>query len=159
MNNLFKITLIFCFTVFYHIASAQDITGEWYGILRQEEGGVTDYYNFTLNLIQDGNNIKGTSIVNLPDNPDFFAIMELKGRFKDDVLTFSESKIINQKTYNGLEWCIKKSELAFTFKKGGFCMEGNWSGVARTGDSCTPGTIKLCKIVPMAKKEIFKTNN
>ena len=159
MKNYIKVFLILSLSSIYFGCLAQDISGEWNGILRQEEGGVADSYLFTLNLIQKGTQIRGTSKVTLSKNEDYFVIMKLKGKFKGDILTFSESKIISQKTYDGLEWCFKKSELTFTYKKGGYCLEGTWSGVTKNDQDCKSGTIQLCKIVPMASHETIILNN
>lgn len=150
MKKLFQLVIIICLSICYNTTFAQDMSGEWNGILRQSEGGVSAYYYFVLNLKQKGNVITGTSKVSLADKPNFYAIMELKGKFKDDVLTFVETKIIEQKTFEGLEWCIKKAKLNFTIKKDGFCIEGTWSGKSGNGNFCSPGTVKVCKIVPMA---------
>lgn len=159
MRNFIKVFLTLSLSSIYFGCWAQDISGEWNGILRQEEGGVADSYFFTLNLIQDGNRIHGTSKVALSEDSEYFVTMKLKGKFKDDVFTFSESKIINQNTYEGLEWCFKTSSLTFTFQNGGFCLKGTWTGKAKSGQSCQPGTVKLCKIVPMASLESAKLNN
>lgn len=152
MKQSFRIFLILCLSTIYYSATAQDMSGEWNGILRQSDGGAANSYYFTLNLKQKGNVITGTSKVAFADKPNFYAIIQLKGKFKDDVLTFVETKIIEQNTFENLEWCIKKAKLNFTFKKDGFCIEGTWSGKTPNGDFCAPGTIKLCKIVPMANE-------
>lgn len=137
--------------MFYYSAMAQDMSGEWNGVLRQSTGGAASSYYFTLNLKQNGNVITGTSKVAFVDKPNFYAIMELKGKFKDDVLIFQETKIIEQKVFEDLAWCRKKAKLNFTMKKDGFCIEGTWSGKDPNGAFCAPGTIKVCKIVPMAQ--------
>ncbi len=145
-----KCYFIVCFSMIYNFSFGQDMSGEWNGMLRQSEGGAAASYYFTLNLKQNGNVITGTSKVTFAENPDVFAIMELRGVFKDDVLTFEEVKITNQKIFDGLEWCLKKGKLTFTVKKDGFCVEGTWSGKTVSGEVCPPGTLKMCKIVPMA---------
>lgn len=150
MKRIFQLFIIICLSTIYNRSFTQDMSGEWNGVLRQTEGGAAGSYYFTLNLKQKGNVITGTSKVAFVDKPNIYAVMELKGKFKDDVLTFSETKIIEQKTYKGLEWCNKKAKLNFTMKKDGFCIEGTWSGKTESGDFCAPGKVKVCKIVPMA---------
>lgn len=151
MKKAIKFLLIICLSICYNTTFAQDMSGEWNGVLRQSAGGAASSYYFTLNLKHNGSVITGTSKVAFVDKPQYYAIMQLKGKFKDDVLTFEETKIIEQKTYDGLEWCRKKAKLDFTIKKDGFCIDGTWSGKAPNGDFCAPGMIKVCKIVPMAK--------
>jgi hypothetical protein len=129
------------------------MSGEWNGVLRQSEGGAASSYYFTLNLIQKGNVITGVSKVAFAEKPSYFAIMELQGTFKDDVLTISETKIKSENIYDGLEWCLKNAKLRFTIQKDGFCVEGTWSGKTPSGTICVPGSVKMCKIVPMATTE------
>ncbi|MGB1120665.1 MAG: hypothetical protein ACPG3Z_01625 [Saprospiraceae bacterium] len=159
MKPIVRIFIILCLSTIYYSTTAQDMSGEWNGILRQSEGGAANSYYFTLNLKQKGNVITGVSKVTFIDKPDFYAVMELKGKFKDDILTFEETKIVKQNTFKDLEWCIKKAKLNFTFKKDGFCIEGTWSGKATNGDFCTPGKLKLCKIVPMADQQQAPNSN
>lgn len=134
----------------YTFANGQDMSGEWNGILKQEVGGAADSYFFQLNLIQKGEKIIGTSKVYFADKPQFYAVMRLKGTFKDDILLLEEVSIKAEKGYDGLFWCLKKIKLNFTFKKDGFCIEGTWSGKGSNEQLCIPGTIKMCKIVPIA---------
>lgn len=150
MKQYIKWTLVLCLTLIINALHGQDMSGEWNGILRQSEGGAADAYYFVLNIKQNGTKITGTSRVSFVEQPEFYAIMELQGTFKDDILMLTETKIIEEKTYEGLDWCIKKAKLEFTFKKDGFCIEGTWAGQTLSGLSCSPGTIKMCKIVPIA---------
>lgn len=151
-----KLFIILCLSTIYNFSFAQDMSGEWNGILRQSEGGAAASYYFTLDLKQKGKIITGTSKIAFVQQPEFYAIMQLKGVFKNDILTFKELKIIDQKVYDGLDWCLKSAKLNFTMKKDGFCIEGTWSGLSTGGNVCSPGTLKMCKIVPIAavpKKE------
>ena len=158
MKNYIKYLIIICLSIIYNSNFAQDMSGEWNGILRQSEGGAASTYYFTLNLTQKGNVIKGVSKVAFADKPEYFAIMELQGTFKDDVLTISETKIKSEKIYAGLEWCLKNAKLKFTIQKDGFCVEGTWSGRTPSGTYCVPGSVKMCKIVPMATIEPQKSS-
>ncbi len=151
MNTFFiRIIFVFIFFCFQFYASGQDMSGEWNGILKQEAGGAATAYYFSLHLSQKGNIITGTSKVNFIDKPNYFAIMELKGSFDGQYLEFTEIKIKEQQTFSGLEWCLKKAKLKFTIKKDGFCIEGTWGGNTLSNAICTPGTMTLCKIVPIA---------
>ncbi|MFK7949559.1 MAG: hypothetical protein AB8G11_18350 [Saprospiraceae bacterium] len=159
MKNIIYFIIILCLSTLYQNTSAQDMSGEWNGVLRQSTGGAASSYYLTLNLKQKGSVITGTSKVSFVDKPNFYAIMELKGKFKNDILIFEETKIIEQKTFEDLAWCRKKAKLNFTMKKDGFCIEGTWSGKDPNGDFCAPGTIKVCKIVPMAQQHQTPISN
>lgn len=159
MRVFIKSSIIICLSIFYNTCFAQDMSGEWNGMLQQTDGGASNSYYFTLNLKHKGNVITGTSKVAFVNKPDIYAIMELKGKFKSDILIFEETKIIEQKTFKDFQWCVKKVKLTFTMKKDGFCIEGTWSGKASNGDFCAPGTIKICKIVPMANHQKEKRKN
>lgn len=145
-----KLLIILCLSTIYTFVNGQDMSGEWNGALKQEAGGAAESYYFQLNLIQKGEKITGTSKVSFTDKPQFYAVMKLKGTFKNDILLLEEISIKNQNGYKGLDWCIKKAKLNFTFKKDGFCIEGTWSGQSLKNQACIPGTIKMCKIVPIA---------
>jgi hypothetical protein len=145
-----KLLIIFCLLMTYTFVNGQDMSGEWNGVLKQEVGGAASDYYFQLNLIQKGEKISGTSKVYFIDKPQFYAVMRLKGTFKNDILLLEEIRIIDKKGYKGMKWCIKKAKLHFTFKKDGFCIAGTWSGSSTKDVVCVPGTIKMCKIVPIA---------
>ena len=76
--------------------------------------------------------------------------MALKGTFEKDILVFEELKINKQSTLPKRNWCIKKGKLNFTIKKDGFCVEGTWGGIVNNS-ACPPGTLTVCKIVPIAR--------
>lgn len=128
----------------------QDMTGEWNGMLKQETGGVAQIYYFSMNLKHQGKNITGTSKISLTTNPQLYAVMELRGTFQHDILQFEETKIKTQAPNSNIKWCIKKGRLKFTIKKDGFCVDGTWGGKTEQG-VCPPGTLTICKIVPIAK--------
>jgi len=152
-----KIIVIICLSMFYTFVSGQDMSGEWNGVLKQNEGGAARAYYFQLNLKQKGEEITGTSKVSFIDKPQFYSIMKLKGRFKNDILLIEELIIKDENSYEGLNWCLKRAKLSFTFKKDGFCIEGTWSGKSLTDQSCIPGTIKMCKIVPVANNQTIES--
>jgi hypothetical protein len=153
MKKYTQLLIITCLSIVCNTVSAQDMSGEWNGMLQQSEGGTASAYYFTLNLIQKGNVITGVSKVAFADKPSYFAVMELQGTFENDILTISETKIKSEKIYEGLEWCLKNAKLRFTIQKDGFCVEGTWSGETPSGTYCVPGSVKMCKIVPMATTE------
>lgn len=158
MKTYIQLLLIVCLSSIYSSIEAQDMSGEWNGVLRQSDGGPSTSYYFTLNLKHKGNVITGNSKISFVEHPEFYGIMELKGIFKNDILTFRETKIVSQNVFTDLEWCFKKAKLNFTMKKDGFCIEGTWSGKTAGGGACAPGTLKMCKIVPIACVQPNKIN-
>lgn len=153
LNQLKKMTfwlLTLWLSMSYNVLFGQNMSGEWNGVLRQEVGGAASAYYFQLNLQQEGEIITGTSKVYFVEKPQYYAVMELRGTFKDDILRLNELKIKEEQVFGGLEWCVKKMSLKFTFQKDGFCINGTWSGTVQDGSPCVPGTIKMCKMVPIA---------
>ena len=121
-----------------------DVSGNWVGIITQKEGGYRSKYKFELFLFQNGDEISGRSYVYVDD---IYAEMILKGKIEEDLLTFYETKIIEFKEFEGMEWCIKNGKLRLLKSGNNWKLEGLWEGVTSFG-ACIPGKVFLQKIVP-----------
>lgn len=124
-----------------------DFNGAWRGKITQNVGGFRPSYEFEVYIIQEGNKITGRTYVYYEDN---YAIMKMSGKVinKNKVL-LTESKIVDFKKVEGMEWCLKKTELWLSRQGTTWRLEGPWEG-ATTFGACVPGKIKLKKRVPQA---------
>ncbi len=127
--------------------SKMDVTGQWKGKITQNEGGYKTSYEFEIYLTQKGNEVTGRSYVFIDD---IFAIMELKGKVKGGkVLLLEETRIVDHKKHEDMEWCIKKAQLLLKKKDDQHKLEGFWQGKSVIGE-CVPGKIFLEKEIPKA---------
>ena len=128
-------------------ADKNNIAGQWKGTVTQNEGGYKSSYSFELYLTQRGNTVTGRSYVFIED---IFAVIELKGTVKSGKLLFiEETKILDHRKYEDMEWCIKKMQLVLIYKNDKLELNGYWQGKSPEGD-CIPGEIHLKKEVPRA---------
>lgn len=119
------------------------ITGTWSGTLSQP-GGPDTLYQFSINITEKNGVVTGTSTILTGPN---FGYMRLKGKYSDNVLTFEEFEIIDQKRGN-FSWCYKTAHLNISTKSNELRAVGPWNGYAMFGtykSICPPGTIDLKK--------------
>lgn len=127
------------------LMAQEDFTGNWKGILTQNDGGFRSKYEFELYLKQDGLKITGRSYVYIDD---IFAEMDLEGiLLDDDTIWFQETKIGHNKILPGMQWCIKNGKLSLKKSGNSRKLEGTWEGNTPY-NSCVPGKIFLQRIIP-----------
>jgi hypothetical protein len=138
---------LICTFLCYPIFAQSDISGKWLGTTTQNEGGYRTSYDFELYLHQDGSVITGRSYVYVEK---IYAEMILKGKInKNGSVDIVETKLVDYKEFEGMEWCIKNMKLNLNSSTNTWTLEGNWEGNTSFG-SCIPGKIYLKKIVPRA---------
>ncbi len=133
--------------------NAQDISGEWNGVITQEEGGLSDEYYFSIYIQQKGSEITGFTKVELYQDKKriFFARKKIKGTFDGKNLFFKELEIVDQEMYSISNICLIEAKLKFVLDKSALCLKGTWGGVTTKGATCSPGKIKVCSNIPIAK--------
>jgi len=137
---------LFLFLPFF-MAGQTNISGTWKGIITQNEGGYRSNYDMELVLKQDGNKVTGRSTVRVDD---IYAIMDLEGEIiSDGYFRFQERQIIEAKTAESLEWCIKRGQLLLKFEEDEVKLEGFWQGMT-SFSACIPGKIFLKRSVSRA---------
>ena len=123
------------------------LSGTWKGIITQNEGGWRSNYDFELVIDQDGKTFSGRSIVRIDD---IYAVMEMQGEISNDAFVrFQESRIMESKSVEGIEWCIKRGQLLLKQEEDGWKLEGFWQG-STSFSTCIPGKIFLKKVKPRA---------
>ncbi len=124
-----------------------EVTGSWKGILTQEQGGYRPTYEFELYLQREGDELTGRSYVKVDD---IYAEMELVGEVVNNTtVKFRETRIVNNRKEEGLEWCFKQGALQLKREGNMWKLSGIWVGKSSVGD-CIPGKIYLTKEKPQA---------
>ncbi|MGB0863378.1 MAG: hypothetical protein ACPG19_10110 [Saprospiraceae bacterium] len=154
MNLYFKQLILFTlFSLFYsNTIIAQNISGEWNGVIKQDEGGLSDQYIFSIHIIQDGKKITGFTKVELYRSTKriLYARKRITGTFEGKVLKFQEVEIVDLENASSSNICLVKGKLKFVWDKSALCLEGTWGGKTSDGTICAPGKIKVCSTIPIA---------
>ena len=155
MKILLKICLILICSFGCLALNGQNISGEWNGVITQDEGGISGQYYFSLHLKQDGKKITGFTKVELykGDKRIMYARKSLIGEFDGKVFVFKETEILEQKMVFSTNLCLIQAKLTFVFDKGALCLKGTWGGKTEDNGACSPGKIKVCSTIPIAAVE------
>lgn len=118
-----------------------DLSGTYKGFVKQEEGGLSSEYEFSLDIkIISPGIYEGSSIIKIP-NSRFYGIMKIKVFESGSYLYFEEFSIISDFILGG-SWCLKKGFLYVTIADGTTTLSGNWEG----GEYCSsPGSLSVSK--------------
>ncbi|NJL74999.1 MAG: hypothetical protein HC892_08165 [Saprospiraceae bacterium] len=142
-----KYITLFFGMFFVLCSSAAQVSGQWKGVITQNEGGYKSKYNFEMYFHQKGNLLRGRSYVYV-DN--IYVEMELEGIITNgDYIKFQETKMVDSKIVEGLEWCVKGGYLILKKEKDTYILTGIWNGFTSFG-TCIPGRIELKRVVPQA---------
>lgn len=117
-----------------------DISGLWTGELLQNEGGIADRFDFSMQLRQNGIFLNGTAYVSFGE---IWAEMEFSGyQLPSGSWRLTETKILRFKKPEELSWCMKHYELRVGYTESGMTLHGPWWGSSKFG-SCVPGSVRL----------------
>jgi len=148
-----KVLLTLSLSCFVLIINAQNVSGNWQGILTHPNDtvGFVDNFPFWLNIEQEGDSIKGHSRVELGTTKDF-SVMNFEGTFRNNHIDLVEVSWEESHMGKGvfINWCLKRASLIYTFEDSTESLKGVWSASAE----CGPGEI----IVYRTAKEFSKTN-
>jgi len=117
------------------------VGGKWTGKLTQKTGGISQEYEYEVDLTLKNNIIGGKAVIKTAS---MYAYFEIKGTLSGSNVNIEDIRITNENIRDRAAWCIKKLSLKFIFRDGAYRLEGSWSGRAATGD-CQPGYIYLRK--------------
>jgi len=124
-----------------------DLNGLWVGELLQNEGGIADKFEFSMQLHQNGIFMKGTAFVRFQG---IWAEMKLSGfQQQNGSWKLTETEILRSQKPDDLSWCMKKYKLRVTFTANGISLHGPWWGNSGFGP-CIPGSVRLKKKVKSA---------
>ena len=123
-----------------HSRPQMNLTGLWTGELLQNEGGIADRFEFSMQLIQNGIFLRGTAYVQLGE---IWAEMKLSGfQLENGSWKLTETEILRAQKPESLSWCMKLYELRIGYTKDGMTLHGPWWGSSEFGP-CVPGSVRL----------------
>lgn len=150
MNFNFQSSLILVISVVLSlpIFAQTDISGLWRGYNTQEAAGsYSTKYDFEIYINEKAGIIIGRSYATVGD---IYAEMEIVGEFREGkYLHFQETKVVDFKAEDGMEWCIKKGVLTLFEMDGKLHFRGTWQGTT-SFSNCIPGKVYLDKVKPRA---------
>jgi hypothetical protein len=117
------------------------VGGKWTGKLTQKTGGISQEYEYEVDLTLKNNIIGGKAVIKTAS---MYANFEIKGTLSGTSVNIEDIRITNENIRDKAAWCIKKLSLKFLFRDGAYRLEGAWSGRSSIGD-CQPGYIYLRK--------------
>lgn len=136
-----KKLVLFLFVALTGNVFAQNVTGNWHGIMTHptDTAGFTDNYAFWLNIEQDGNEITGQSRVEMASSKNF-AVMNFKGVFKNKHLDIIEKSWEESYMQDGMfiNWCLKRMSLIYAWEDSTESLRGIWTSKE---EGCGPGEI------------------
>jgi hypothetical protein len=133
------------FSLLITSASAQNVSGKWYGSISQGPGGYSRLYDLELDLSQK-ENITGESYAYITNVLD--ARVGLTGTIKGNHVELQEDKKLIYQEKIPLTWvlCIKNFVLTYRDEGDREYMQGEWTGVSKEdGGACVPGKIILSR--------------
>ncbi|MCU0514857.1 MAG: hypothetical protein MUE40_20065 [Anaerolineae bacterium] len=118
---------------------AQDtvnLAGAWYGMIYQQPGALSSYYDLRVTFTQDGDQISGTARVNVTGDSTEYGVMSLTGYRDGDTLHYTETGLLESGLSPDWRWCFKNATLTLN----GDTLSGRWSS-----PGCNPGTMTLVR--------------
>ena len=118
---------------------AQDISGNWQGILTQSEvkGALSNSYAYWLNIEQEGNSFTGKTRIEI-SNTEKYGNVLVRGEIRDGTVRFNGYKVKEGNVEQfGVNWCLIIASLRFS--QSDASLSGTWRG----GESCGKGEIQL----------------
>jgi len=139
------LTLIFLFNVSFSFAQShfknEILNGNWQGILKQNTETTTKNFAYWIKLSVKGDSIFGMARTEVA-NTEYFAVIDIKGIIKKNIIEFVEDYIIEQKPRPNFSWCLISGLLNYNEKDNS--LAGNWTSESA---NCTPGSLLLYKSV------------
>jgi hypothetical protein len=91
-------------------ANTVNVSGQWVGTLTQYNLS----FPFSMNLDQNGTTVNGQARIQSPQNGNFYAVMQVQGTIKGDVLVFEETRFDENHSSQTLQWALNKGSLRAT---------------------------------------------
>ena len=153
-----KVIFVFCLILASFGAKAQNVTGNWQGIMTHphDTAGFQDNYAFWLNVEQEGDTITGLSRVEMGNSKNF-SVMHFKGVFKNKTLSIVEAAWEESYMQEGMfiNWCLKRMSLIYTFEDSTEALRGIWTS---SEDGCGPGEIIVHRSIKEFNKRTARQN-
>lgn len=128
--------------------SVVDVTGEWLGIVTEDYNN-NIRYEYRLQLVQSGNDVRGTMYVTSTNAPvDIYAASTIVGEVNGNDLTYYEVNVDELYNISRDHWCKISADVNFEDVDGMDTLTGGWNGIETEGVSgCLPteGRITLMR--------------
>jgi len=111
-----------------------DLSGTWTGVMRQPNGPY-EVYNIVLDVVQNGDRVRGTSRLETLDQA-YWGEIEFEGRLEGNTLFFADVEVVDDNLGIFLEWCGKGGYLIVDPLAGR--LEGPWRA-----PFCASGSLDL----------------
>lgn len=123
----------------------ENYLGEWSGIITQEIGPTTRYFDMVMNVAPVTGSDSVYSVSSHVMDGKYHAYMTGEAfRTHDGQLFVAESEIIRADSIPGMEWCIKRLQLNRSMEEGVLHLRGQWAGDTSFG-ACEPGAMDLVR--------------
>lgn len=110
---------------------ASDLAGVWQGVLTQPANKMVTNYAFWLEIKPRGNRLEGYTRIEI-DESNAYGVTLVSGSISGDRFSFREERIVEQKNYQGFNWCKKFGRLSLDESDGS--LRGEWYA-----DNCQKG--------------------
>lgn len=132
------------------------IDGTWMGSIHQDRVPTPADFKVRLELKQTGNAVTGRTYIHEVGNPEYRAVMALKGNFYGAMLVFEETHFISKYSPLDWEWCLKSGRL-FLKRQGQYWrLEGKVEG--HIGDvECVASNGTFERLDPIGRPDSAKT--
>ncbi len=117
-----------------------NVTGLWEGTLYQP-GSPVPSYPYDLDLVQTNQSVNVSSLIEIPNESQYYGEATLTGSVSADVFTYQENTFLAQNPLPGYYWLLIAGDLQES--PDGNSLTGTWSGgtISLTRASASPATI------------------
>jgi len=102
--------------------------GVWMGSIHQNRMPTAADFKVRFELKQTGSQVTGKTFIHEVDNPEYRAVMALKGQFHGALFVFEETHFLSKNSPLEWEWCLKSGRLLLKRKGQYWRLEGNIEG-------------------------------
>lgn len=111
-----------------------DVSGEWLGLITEDYDADTHYeYRLTFNQSEDGSITGYMHVQSTNRGEDIIADSMISGSIRNDILTFSESRVTYLEGVPASRWCRIEVSLDYEVINGLETMTGDWTGIETPG--------------------------
>ena len=116
------------------------LLGNWQGLITQDPSGLDSIYLFSLTIESEGEEIRGYSMIQMRNQPEYFGKLSFSGKVVNGKLILHEQEVVEEHLFGFAYWCIKDLHLVLLEEDGKVILQGHWeSGMC----SWSTGTIYL----------------
>ena len=128
-------------------AQGDPFVGEWTGIITQDLGATTRYFDMTMSVAEPAPGDSLYQVSTQVADGNYNAFMSGRAFVADDgQLYVAEDLIVRADSIPDMAWCVKRLTLAQSMEAGELHLRGRWEGDTYFG-ACDPGDLDLIRQV------------